>query len=105
MIVAGVATLALTGVAVGTGIVYKSRQKTYNELNDDPTTSFADVDASRKDAETMGTINLVTSIGAGVGAVATIVLFVVRPKAEPPTTAFTPWVSPAGAGASVLHRF
>jgi hypothetical protein len=105
VIIAGVATLALTGTAIVTGVIYKSRQKTYDELNNDPTTSFADVDASRKDAEKMGTLNLVTSIGAGVGAVATIVLFVVRPKAKPATTAFSPWVGPEGAGATVLQRF
>jgi hypothetical protein len=104
VIVAGVATLALTGAAIGTGVVYMQRQKTYNELNDDPTATFNEVESSRKDADKMGTLNLALSIGAGVGAVATTILFIVRPKAQT-TTAIAPWLGPEGAGATVLQRF
>jgi hypothetical protein len=105
VIVAGVATLVLTGAAVGTGVVYMGRQKTYNELNDDPAATHAEVESARKDADKMGTFNLGLSIGAGVGAVATTILFIVRPKAKPETTAIAPWFGPEGAGATLLQRF
>jgi hypothetical protein len=104
VIVAGVATLALTGAAIGTGVVYMQRQKTYDELNEDRTATFDDVESARKDADKMGTLNLGLSIGAGVGAIATTILFIVRPKAQT-TTAIAPWLGPEGAGATVLQRF
>lgn len=108
VIVAGVTTLVLTGGAVATGLVYTKLQKDYDDLNQDttdPTITFNEVESLRKKADKMGTLNLAFSIGAGVGAVATTILFIVRPEAKPSTTAFAPWIGPEGAGATVLQRF
>jgi hypothetical protein len=104
VIIAGVATLALTGAAVGTGVVYMKRQKNYNTLNDDPTASSGDVERSHTDANKMGNLNLIFTGAAAAGAITTGILFFTRPKAES-ATAITPWVSPMGAGATVLQRF
>lgn len=105
VIVAGVTTLVLTGGAVATGLVYTKLQKDYDAANEDNSATFDEVEGLRKKADKMGTLNLAFSIGAGVGAVATTILFIVRPKAEPSTTAFAPWIGPEGAGATVLQRF
>jgi len=99
-IVAGVATGAFvigTGI---TGVLYSSKRSDFKSANDSEDPSRFD---KRDSAQTLGTVNLVCSIGALASAGALVYFLVTEGKQESPPTSrarlrLTPVVSPQVAG-------